>query len=208
MSECQIQLEKESTAAITSDPTGCPACGAGVLSPSLSLSNIRDWLTHDERSFDFPCCRECGSYCLSLIPTAPEIQGLYPESYTVRPPQAESGIQRVLKGVEWRSLFEAICWQGARSVVERAGMRRGRVLEVGCQACLWIPTEDPQSGCHPERSRLQPYQLSEDSNDLKVDWGAGDSQSEGDPYPAGRVNARQIPSQGEPPTLAGVLRSN
>lgn len=115
----------------------CLICG----SPQLSLlyERVRDRFGVAAGDHTFWRCHACGSATLEVPPSADAVAGLYPTNYTFRrPADGASGLRAALAGAEWR-LFYAPTYRRRVAIVRRlTGVRRGRLLEIGCGSGLLL----------------------------------------------------------------------
>lgn len=110
----------------------CPLCSSQGL--ALKYPNVRDRLGFVQGRFDFHVCRRCSSVSLVPLPEEEEVGSFYPPAYMVTRPAADGGLSGVLRRLEWRVLFLPVYRAGAKAVIEMAGSRAGRLLEIGCSS--------------------------------------------------------------------------
>jgi SAM-dependent methyltransferase len=84
-------------------------------------------------------CAECGSATLDPMPIPEAIPQLYPPEYTFKAPDTgESGLRRLLRGLEWRLFYRPIYRQRLGIFRRLTRLGSGRVLEVGCGSGLFL----------------------------------------------------------------------
>lgn len=115
----------------------CLICGSGKL--GMLYDHVRDRYGVAAGEYRFLHCHDCGSATLEPLPGPDEIAGLYPEQYTFKRPAAgNSKLRGFLASLEWR-LFYAPTYRRRVAIFRRlTGLRRGRVLEIGCGSGLLL----------------------------------------------------------------------
>jgi 2-polyprenyl-3-methyl-5-hydroxy-6-metoxy-1,4-benzoquinol methylase len=116
-----------SAAAATSK---CPACGAGG---ARFVHRSRDWLvSHDQ--FSILECEGCGLRRTDPAPTEAEIGRYYDaEDYVGVTGSRRGAVNRVYHVVRWGT----VRWR-VRIAAAAAGVRRGRVVDVGCGTAEFV----------------------------------------------------------------------
>jgi SAM-dependent methyltransferase len=120
------------TCGVDSRAAECPLCGGGNLVPAYS--GVRDRLAYVDGEFDFLRCDRCQSVSLFPLPEEQKVASFYPESYMVEAPNSRLGVAGLLRSIEWRTLFLPVYMSGAKAVIAMTGLKRGRILEIGCSS--------------------------------------------------------------------------
>jgi SAM-dependent methyltransferase len=114
----------------------CLFCGSTKL--GLLYDEVRDRLGVDTGVHRFLECLECRSATLDAPPSADALAALYPAQYTFKRAGERSALRAALAAVEWR-LFYAPTYRRRVAIFRRlTGLRRGRVLEIGCGSGLLL----------------------------------------------------------------------
>lgn len=109
----------------------CLICG----SPKLGMlyEHVRDRYGVAPGEYCFLQCHGCGSATLETPPSADDVAGLYPERYTFNRADGERSVLRAaLASLEWRVFYAPTYRRRVAIFRGLTGLRRGRVLEIGC----------------------------------------------------------------------------
>jgi 2-polyprenyl-3-methyl-5-hydroxy-6-metoxy-1,4-benzoquinol methylase len=114
----------------------CDLCGAEE-AESAPLYTLRDTFHDLPGEFVLRRCRACGLMYLSPRPTPQGMLVYYPDAYSNYRPAIEDEWSPLMRWMRQRKLA------ARRTVIERAsGLRRGRLLDVGCSTGLFLHEMD------------------------------------------------------------------
>lgn len=109
----------------------CLICGSTKL--GALYDGVRDRYGVADGEYRFLRCHACGSATLDAPPTADDVAALYPDRYTFNRADGErSGLRATLAALEWRLFYEPTYRRRVMLFRRLTGLRRGRVLEIGC----------------------------------------------------------------------------
>jgi len=112
------------------ETTACDLCGDSEAHP---LYTNADWRLPGLDAFALVQCARCGLIYLNPRPTPQAIGAFYPQEYAPFRPAIEDERWALMRWMRRRKM------QRRRALVERySGLRRGRVLDVGCATGLFL----------------------------------------------------------------------
>jgi SAM-dependent methyltransferase len=115
----------------------CLMCGSAKL--GLLHEHVRDRFGIADGEYRFLRCHACDSATLEAPPDIDALPSVYPQRYTFNRGDGErSPLRAALAALEWR-LFYAPTYRRRVAIFRRlTGLRRGRVLEIGCGSGLLL----------------------------------------------------------------------
>lgn len=104
------------------ETVNCDLCGAN---DTELVFREKDRLHHIEGTFNLVRCRQCGLIYLNPRPTIEEMARYYPKEYHAYFTYERASI--LVRLDHWYGISKR-----CRTVISRAGVKRGRVLDIGC----------------------------------------------------------------------------
>jgi SAM-dependent methyltransferase len=93
---------------------------------------MRDRLGLFAGTFDVLTCDACGSARLGVVPSARELQALYPEEYSIRGRRERGALLDGWARLELRLFYDRAYRSQVRAFLRLTGVRAGKLLDVGC----------------------------------------------------------------------------